>query len=162
MPEWATSPVYLAAVIGVVVAQRLYVSGEKTKNRDDIKPGVTDAAYKPPHERKAAKLAPAPAAEADAEAEADAPATAASHSDDAQPDAAPSPDPESPGRPFASEAATPEPAGAVVRFGDLSAFTDGSDVWLRKPAAHGALHCKLTDGKPVGAGTEVRASPWLA
>lgn len=160
MPEWATSPVYVAAVIGVVVAQRLLSGSGRSKDADNIKPGVTDAAYKPPHERMAARSAPAPAAEtaaaaavAPATAEPVAPATAAAAPDASPPDAAP--EPELPGRPFASEAAVPEPAGAVVSFGDLSAFTDGADVWLRKPAAHGGLHCKLTEGKPMGAGTKV-------
>jgi hypothetical protein len=152
LPEWARSPVYVAALVGVVVAQRMYVGSGRSKDTDNIKPGVTDAAYKPPHERAAARSASAPAAETPAEAAA-APATASSASDDSPPAAAPAA--KLPRRPFTSEAVAPKPAGMVVRFGDISAFTDGTDVWLCKPAAHGSFHCNLTEAKPVGAETKV-------
>eukprot|EP00967_Tisochrysis_lutea_P025628 scaffold29601_cov34-Tisochrysis_lutea.AAC.1 len=169
MPEWSTSPAYIAAIIGIVVGQRL-LSGTSGKNKemDNIKPGVTDAAYKPPDQRAKSmpaaptmpakelstqvKVAPAASEEA-AEPVAATPAGVEPAAADSptSPDAAAPSVPELPTRDFDSESNAPQPVGSVLTYGDLCAFSDGSNLWLRKQAEHGLLHCNLGKGMKVTA-----------
>jgi len=180
LPDWFVSPAFIGGMVGLVFIQRMFGQPSKHGRLADVKPGITDADYKPPHERAAAKAA---LAEKKASSEgapivavASEDLTSAVPSEDltAAAPAPPAPDtpvaaapaPSAPDAPVAAAPAppapdataapaAPTPAGPVVTYGDLSAFSDGSSVWLRKRAAHGPLDCNLTESQPTAAPPKV-------